>query len=154
MMKMGNAPMNDFSIDTDRFDLPFLIELVENSEEFEDDRDIEGELEKIQDQIPSNAIYLGCTEEEFFNGWDQQLRDEYYIIPLTEQHYNWGLFRIYWDDNWGKWEISGDARLKSPSTNYKEAAKILLTHLWNIWEIDFSEKSGSSYYDLFSSLNQ
>jgi hypothetical protein len=147
--------MNDFTINTDGFDLPFLIELVEGeSEELEENRDLDYELEKIQEQIPSNVIYLGFTEEEIFNGWNQQLRDEYYIIPLKDQDYKWGLFRIYWDDNWEKWKISGDARLKSQSINYKEAAKILLTHLWNLWEKDFSKEGRSSYYHLLSSLNQ
>lgn len=146
--------MSDFFINTDQFDLPFLIELDEDeSVEIERNRDWESELEKIKEQIPSSVIYLGFTEEEILNGWNQQIRNEYYITPLTEQDYNWGLFRIYWDDNWEKWEISGDARLKSQPINYKEAAKILLTHIWKTWEKDFSEKGGTSYHLLLSSLN-
>ena len=54
---------------------------------------------------------IGNIDSEVGNWTSWIVKDEYYIIPLNDEKYNWALFRISWDDNWETWNWSFDARL-------------------------------------------
>jgi hypothetical protein len=167
---MGTAQIN-----LDDFVLPFIkrpdenyqglinmiIEKIKVKEppENEDEENLNAEddesssLSEMEEQLPKNAIFLGSVEEELNNAWCQLIHDEYYIIKLENERYNWALFRISWDDNNSKWNWMADARLEGDVNDYKEAAIMMLTFLWDKWgDIDYSDKSGSEYAGLISRL--
>ena len=65
--------------------------------------------ENMESRIPPSAIYLGTIATEIENVNNTWItRDEYYIYPLQNDEYNWAVFRISWDDNFGRWDWSPD----------------------------------------------
>jgi len=137
-------------INFDDFELPFTSissELVDN-EELEDYE----VKENMQDCIPENAILLGVNQYEIDNWTCWSTQDEYYIIPLSGETYNWALFRISWDDNWETWNWCFDARLLGFQDNYKEAAKFMLTRLWERWQLDLDDPDYESYVNFLNDL--
>lgn len=85
------------SISLESFNLP-LMEINLNKEEQVIDNDEVFAL--MEGTIPSIAHSLGALEDEVENWtttWITQ--DHYFVIPFEEDDYDWGLFRISWDDN-------------------------------------------------------
>ena len=143
----------------ERFQLPFLMEsrdligqdTANDANDEEDDEDDEEEedadlvKENMEDKIPNTAIFLGQVETEVRNWTSWTIQDDYYILPLHDDEFDWALFRISWDDNWGRWDWSPDGRIKGCVNNYKEAAKFILTELWSKWEIDLNKSENKEY---------
>jgi len=146
-------------LDFESFELPFFNEvkdkLNQNSSEddFEEEEDNDIVKENMESKIPKSAIYLGAavTEvEHMTSAW--MTRDDYYIYPLQNDAYNWAVFRISWDDNWGRWYWSPDGRLKGLEANYKEAARLLLYEIWKIWGIDLNDPENKSYVNILEQI--
>lgn len=141
------------NLNFEMFELPFFIETKDYLLPDVSDYDIEEEKEdsdmvkeNMESRIPKSAIYLGPVEGDVENStttWITQ--DEYYIYPLKDDEYDWALFRICWDDNWGRWEWSSDGRIKGLKTNYKEAARLILYELWKQWQLDLNDSENKSY---------
>ena len=56
-----------------------------------------------------------------------------YIVPWNESDdYDWALFRISWDDNWGKWEWYTELRISGIDC-HKEAGKLMTKALFESW---------------------
>ena len=152
-------------LNLETFELPFFNEgkypqsprsnleiLLSNKSEDISEEDIEEEedndiiKENMESRIPKSAIYLGPLEYDTENGPNSWItRDEYYIYPLQNDEYDWAIFRISWDDNWGRWEWSSDARIKGLFANYKEAARLLLYKLWENWQLDLNDSENNPY---------
>ena len=135
------------------FELPFFIETkdhliqgVSDDENEEEEEDTDMVKENMESRIPSPAIYLGPVEGEVENGPTTWItRDEYYIYPLQSEEYDWAVFRISWDDNWGRWQWSSDGRIKGLEASYKEAARLILYELWKQWQLDLNDSENKSY---------
>jgi hypothetical protein len=137
-------------INFDEFDLPFSSlspEMVEDEElsayEVKDN---------METNIPKEAIFIGNIDSEVGNWTSWIVKDEYYIIPLNDEKYNWALFRISWDDNWETWNWSFDARLNGYSSDYRKAAKYVLLKLWEKWDFDLNDKVNQPYIDLLNGV--
>ena len=115
----------------------------EDIEEVEDNDIVK---ENMESRIPPSAIYLGTIATEIENVNNTWItRDEYYIYPLQNDEYNWAVFRISWDDNFGRWDWSPDGRIKWLGTNYKEPARLILYELWKQWQLDLNDSENKSY---------
>ena len=146
------------------FELPFSTNSTEEEEEnegtsksdseMEDDEelDVYEVKENMESSIPKEAIFIGGIDSEVNNWTTWSIQDEYYIIPLNDEKFNWALFRISWDDNWGTWNWSFDARLCGYRSNYKEAAKYMLLRLWENWELDLNHTNNEPYINLLNAL--
>ena len=131
------------------FDLPFA---VEDSEEDRPDRKSEL-LEFLQGKVPARCIFLGEINSELDHspGMTWGIEDYYYLLPCDGTEYDWGLFRITWDDNWGTFGWSADARIKGV-TNSKEAGRELFAALMERWEYDLRKKEYSAYKDFLRAI--
>ncbi len=144
-----DKPILNFAI----FELPFFIETKNHLPQDLSDDGIEEEeedaymvKENMESRIPSSAIYLGPIEDVVENRPNTWVtRDEYYIYPLQNNEYDWAVFRISWDDNWGRWEWSSDGRIKGLGANYKEAARLILYEIWKKWQLDLNDSENKSY---------
>ena len=141
------------------FELPFFIETKDelhqniSDDDLEEDEDNDLIKENMESRIPESAIYLGAAEtdlEHMTTTW--MTRDEYYIYPLQDDIYNWAVFRICWDDNWGRWEWRPDGRIKGLATNYKEAARLILYELWKNWQLDLNDSENISYLNILEQI--
>ena len=150
-------------INFDEFDLPFSSkstevedneETSESDSEMEDDEELDASevKENMESSIPKEAIFIGGIDFEVENWTTWSIQDEYYIIPLNDKKYNWALFRISWDDNWGTWNWSFDARLSGHRSNSKEAAKYMLLRLWERWELDLNDTDNKPYINLLNRI--
>jgi hypothetical protein len=165
--------MKEIKINTTSFKLPFLdsvkkleVEIPKDdnsiSEEPQEDDDYNDDEEEInseelllekQNLLPTEAIFLGSIdseEEENWNSWVNKA--EYYILPLTEGDYDWAIFHIRWDDNWGRWEWSADARISGGIQDFKIAARLVLSRLWQDWDIDLKDPDNSPYQQILDEL--
>ncbi|MBL0234079.1 MAG: hypothetical protein IPQ08_10465 [Chitinophagaceae bacterium] len=136
-----------FEINTTEFVLPFLVDLC-------DEIDSGHELWDLEEMLPKEAVYLGSIDSELANWTHWTIKEEYYIIPLANEDFDWALFRILWDDNNGKWDWSADARLKGQFKNPEPAAIEILKHLWPKWDIDFQKNEESPYFKLLNGLQR
>jgi hypothetical protein len=112
------------------FDLPFA---VEGSEDELPQQRCE-QLEALEGKIPDQCIFLGQinSETDHSPGLTWVTEDYYYLLPWEGSEYDWGLFRITWDDNYGNFDWSADARIKGVF-DPKEAARQLFAALMEQW---------------------
>jgi hypothetical protein len=131
-------------IDFGEFDLHFL---TESDEGEENDYGLDNDeiKENMISLIPEQAIFLGTFDSEVENWTSWTINDDYYIIPLVNDDFDWALFRITWDDNWGRWELSFDARLKDFNDNHKEASRFIIKKLWTKWNIDLKARENKPW---------
>ena len=152
--------MDKPSLNFETFELPFfsetkdrLLQGVSDDENEEEEEDADMVKENMESRIPSSAIYLGPVKSYLENGPTTWItRDEYYIYPLQCDHYDWVVFRISWDDNWGRWQWSSDGRIKGLEASYKEAARLILYELWENWQIDLNDSENKSYVNFLESI--
>jgi hypothetical protein len=130
-------------INYDEFTLPFLP--VENEEDSEDCEEVEyskyDHLEELQALIPADVIFLGELNNEIPHSpgltWD--IEDYYYLMKWKDADYDWALFRITWDDNWGRYEWSTGARIKGVQDS-QQAARIMFKGLLENWGFDLHDE--------------
>ena len=150
-------------INFDEFDLPFSSitteiddheQTSESDSEIEDDEELDASevKENMESRIPNEAIFIGRIETEIVNWTSWSIEDEYYIIPINDGKYNWALFRISWDDNWGTWNWSFDARLSGYTSNSKDAAKHMLLRLWEKMELDLNDTVNKPFINLLNEI--
>lgn len=135
-------------ISFDEFELDFLIDSNEHDEDLDND-EIKDEMIS---RIPSATVFLGSIETEIDNWTSWQIRDEYYIHPITDDAFDWALFRISWDDNWGCWNWSFDARLKGFKDSPDDAAKFILPELWAKWHIDLNDSDYAAFKEFLEGI--
>lgn len=110
-------------------------------------------LRQMRDSIPPEAIYLGYLYDEilgFCITWVQRIY--IYIVPWNESDdYDWALFRISWDDNWGKWEWSTEARISGIDC-HKEAGKLMTKALFESWGYDLNDEEKKVYKNFLNDI--
>lgn len=140
-----NAP--NITVDLKPFDLDFMRDA---SSEIEDDAEEEREysrddaLDEMQASIPASAIELGTLEDEVENFTTWEIKDHFYVIPWELDEYDWALFRISWDDNWGRYDWNTCARV-SGVKDYREAARTMLRAVFENWSLDLDSDENRSY---------
>jgi len=124
-------------ISYDSFKLSFF-------EDTETDEQAE-QLDAMESMVPRDCIFLG----ELIVGvghaaMEWQTEDRYYVSPWTGPDYQWALFRISWDDNWSRYDWSGDARIRGVD-DPREAARKMFTGLMDLWGYDLKAKDYAAY---------
>jgi hypothetical protein len=146
-------------------DLPFFSTL-ENStstddddddEEYDDEDDSELEraeqLEKFQELIPDYVISIGVIGDEIDHSpglsWD--IEEHFYLIPGNSDEFDWGLFRIHWDDNWGRYEYCTDAVIKGIK-DPRIASRKLVEFMFSEWSYDLNDEDNEVYKNFLESI--
>jgi len=119
-------------------------------DDLEDGLDIEESKYRMENTIPKDVIHLGTIETEVEGGMSFDIYDEYYLLSISDGNFNWAIFRLSWDDNWEKWRWCFDARIESDIEDYQTLSKLVLTKLWDHWEVDW--ESDPSYSDLLGAI--
>ena len=144
------------TISYENFSLSFMNEneTEENHDEYEEEEYSEQsgqDIEEFESKLPRDAVFLGALNDEVENFTSWEINDHYYIVPLKDDAYDWALFRISWDDNWGRFEWQPDARIKGAS-DYKDAAKRMLSGLFATWGHDLTKKEYAPYKQLLEEI--
>ncbi len=160
--KLKIYTMKNIIINFDEFTLPFDFKTKDTldndetskSEEVEDDEyETFGLKEQMEKIIPMEALFLGTIDNEVDNyctSWS--IQDEYYITPIKDEKYNWALFRLSWDDNWGTWNWRFDARINFKGSYSNEVGKHILLKLWYKWDLDLNDTDNEPYVCLLNNL--
>ena len=127
--------MTPTNIDYSAFELPLLPEADVELDEDEDEGDGDGEfltpkektLKIMQQRIPADAIFIGSLNEEICNWTSWELDDHFYLLPWKADGFEWALFRISWDDNWGRYEWEPISRIRGV-TEAKKAVRAMMDH--------------------------
>jgi hypothetical protein len=141
--------MEKLIIDLGDFELDFSTTSDENDKKGLDNDEIR---ENMMSLIPEQAIFLGTFETYVENWTSWRINDDYYIQPIVNDHFDWALFRITWDDNWERWEWSFDARCKGFKDNHKEAARFIIDKLWNKWSIDLNSEENTDWVKFLNEI--
>ena len=116
------------NIDYSAFKLPLLPDTAPApDDEDEETPSREEVLEAMQEQIPADAIFIGSLNEEICNWTSWELDDHFYLLPWKADGFEWALFRISWDDNWGRYEWQSISRI-SGVTEAKDAVRAMMDH--------------------------
>jgi hypothetical protein len=148
--------MNNIKIIFDQFELPFINsnDKKHDDDEYADNLNIEDLKQLMEAFIPDSAIDIGVIEYDVEDNLTTgRIYDQYYIIPLENENFDWALFRLSWDDNFEKWTWCFDARIIGYKENHLEAARIAIQKLWDYWNIDLIEIENAPYKDLLNSLS-
>jgi len=149
-------------ISYDSFKLPFVHEIEANEEEREEERTVnddpdslrdkipsayKDQLTSMQEQVPNDCIFLGSINFEIPHSpgltWD--VDDYYYLMRWSESDYDWALFRITWEDNWGRYEWNAAARIKGQK-DPKKAARLMFKGLLDSWGFDLEDEDLADDY--------
>lgn len=151
--------MQNFELNYDVFELPF-VELMdeynqsENAIDFDEIDDHDTIKECMERIIPKEAKLLGSIDMDVENWTTWEIKDDYYIIPLKNDYFDWAVFRIVWDDNWGRWDWCFDGRIKGFKKAPFDAAKTFLTNAWEKWQIDLSDSDYIAYKRLLDNIDK
>ena len=107
----------------------------------------------MRNKVPARCIFLGEINSELDHspGLEWDVEDYYYLTPWEGPEYDWALIRITWDDNWGNFGWSAEARIKG-AADHKTAARKLFRALMKSWEHDLKKKEYATYMDLLKSI--
>lgn len=120
--------MTPTNIDYSAFKLPLLPDTAPApDDEDEETPSREEVLEAMQERIPADAIFIGSLNEEICNWTSWELDDHFYLLPWKADGFEWALFRISWDDNWGRYEWEPISRI-SGVTEAKKAVRAMMDH--------------------------
>ena len=145
--------MPEKTVSFDSFELPFMKDPYEDLDEEEEDPDHDEIFESMESALPSSARSLGNVEDEVENWTSWQINSHFYILPLDEAAQRYGLIRIDWDDNWGRWGWEGCAQ----AAGYESAngaAVAMLEGLFEKWGIELDSEEGEPYRELLDSLRR
>lgn len=153
-MSINSEPIVNF----EKFDLDFInTDPTANSynedtrEQILSDHEV---FEQMESSIPTDGTYLGVLNDETDSapGYSWKVEDHYYIIPYkTGGQFEWALFRISWDDNYGCWGWQMDARV-SGIPDKKVAAITAMSELFNDWGYDLKNEENEVYRDFLNRM--
>jgi hypothetical protein len=124
----------------DSFVLPFVSEATD--EKMPDGR--YERLEYMQEKVLPECIFIGelNTGIDGPPGMSWLVEDYYYLMPWKGGDYDWALFRISWNDNWGRFEWDACGRIAGV-TGAREAARLIFKGLIKKWGYDLRRKEYS-----------
>jgi hypothetical protein len=126
-------------------------DLDQDVDEEENEYDRYAELERMQDMIPADAIEIGTFEDEVENFTSWEISNHYYVIPWKGKDFDWALFRISWDDNWGRYDWDACARVAGVVEG-RTAAKLMLQALFEKWGYDLESDDHKAYRDFIERI--
>lgn len=148
--------MTNYTLNFYEFDLKLE---YPNFEEVNDDTEIdyfyfEDHKNSIKNLLPNETYYLGCLEIDVESNWTEwKVDDSYFLIPYTDDNFDWALVRLSRDDNWEKFVWRYDARLKGYKNQATIAATTLLTKLFNHWGINIEDPENENYKNLLLTIS-
>ena len=107
-------------------------------------------LEDMQTALPKAAKLLGDMDDEVDNWCTWTIEDFYYLMPWADTDFEWALFRISWDDNWGRYNWESCARV-SGVQDARAAGRAMLKALFGRWGIDLNDSDNKPYRRLIRS---
>lgn len=123
------------SVSLETFDLSFL----GRAKAKDQDGSPESTLCEIRSRIPRNVTYLGSVELEVSNWTTWTIEDHFYVVRSKDKVFDWVLFSLTWDDNWGRWQWRADGRVKGVKS-LQEAAQLGFAAVFKDWSIDLDER--------------
>ena len=138
--KAGSGSNGPGAVDFETFVLEFMQEAPEGDEGSGDGEDIEGlspneMLDRMKEAIPASVREIGQFDDEVENWTSWKIEDHFYVMPWEGSDFDWALFGISWDDNWGRYEWRGLARVAGYG-RAGEAARVMLEALFRNWGMD------------------
>lgn len=144
-------------ISFDEFTLPFMKDPYEDIDEpAEDDGEAEDPdhgdvLEEMERVAGQHATFLGTLRSKTAGWTTWRHESHFFLMKLADDKYEWALFRIAWDDNWGVYGWECDAR-GSGFDGEQDAAKRLVGALFERWDIDLKSADARAHRKFLKSL--
>lgn len=148
----SSVNFEDFVLDFMKPEPP--VDQVQDDEEGEDEEEEysrDDALDRMVSAIPANAVGIGTFSTEVENWTSWEISDRYYVIPWQGEEFDWALFRITWDDNWGRYQWEGCARV-SGASDAREAGRLMVAALFEHWRIDVQNGENGSYKEFIESI--
>lgn len=142
-----NAPGSPESVNLESFTLDFMkVDPNEDAFDEEGEQIVDNDeiLEQMTEAIPADAIGLGTFEDVVENWTSWQSNDRYYVLPWKGEDFDWALFRISWDDNWGRYGWEACARVAGVADG-RAAARVMLKALVESWGYDLDDVQYAAY---------
>ncbi len=134
--------MNKYAVDFSDFKLPFL-----KKKGYVLEYDIRCADDMVM-MLPVEAITIGHNKDEIENWTTWTTDDIFIVLALNNKKWDWALFRISWDDNWGCWAWTSDCRIKGDFKSHELPAAIMLRECFIKWNMDIK----SNGYELFDEM--
>ena len=144
----GTVNLDSFTLDFTERDPNEGAAWDEEGERILDNEDV---LEQMLDAIPSDAIELGTLEDEVDNWTSWQINDRYFVTPWEGEAFEWALFRISWDDNWGRYGWESCARASGIKEG-RHAGRIMFKALVESWGYDLDGNEHEAYRNFLDQI--
>jgi hypothetical protein len=150
-MKIEKINLDAFDILLPSFSMPIdgdeMEELDSDSAEYR-----EMCRESFLDALPDEIIHLGQVEREIENWGTYDYNEDYFIMPINEEGYNWAVFRSYWDDNYSDWQVCSEGRFKVNSDDHTLVARTVLPIIWKSRDILLDDEEYAEYKNFLETL--
>ena len=133
------------------FTLSFMEEASGSSEEDGEELSSAEAFDRMEDSLPPDARFLGQLDDEIDNFTSWKIEDHYFLLPWEGPEFDFALVRITWDDNWGRYEWGGCARI-SGEKDPDAAARQLVSGTFKNWNIDLDDPERAAYQDFLKKL--
>jgi len=100
----------------------------------------------LQAAVPADAIELGQVESLVSNWTAWRIDDHFYLLRTPDSDFEWALFRITYDDNFERYEWSGEARA-SGCADQAAALRAMLPAMFRSWGLDLTQREHRPYRD-------
>jgi hypothetical protein len=99
--------------------------------------------------VPADAIELGQVESLVSNWTTWRIDDHFYLLRTPDSDFEWALFRITYDDNFERYEWSGEARA-SGYADQAAALRAMLPATFKSWGLDLTQREHRPYRDFLA----
>ena len=149
---MTKESENPPKITFESFTLSFMKEKINGSSRKNGQELSSGEtFDRMEGSLPSDARFLGRVEDEVDNFTSWKIEDHYFLLTWDSPEFDYALVRITWDDNWGRYNWEGCARIcgeKDPAA----AARKLVSATFKNWNIDLDDPARAAYQGFLKGL--
>ena len=135
------------------FDLPFFSGLEEKLDHEGDRYARKKHLSLMQNLIPKDVLFLGSIDSDIAHspGLSWEIEHHFYLVPGTSDLYDWGMLRISWDDNEGKYEYIAEVVVKGIKEP-KEASRRIVEFLFAEWSYDTDDEDNQIYKEFLDRI--
>ena len=135
--------LDPITINLDEFTLAFM-RRRKHPVATDDGRSSDEALEAMRAIIPPSALSVGCLEAEVSPWASWKSEHHFHVIPWAGKDFEWALFAITRDDNWGGYQWECHARLAGVEEPRK-AAGVMLEALFKTWKINPRNRRNAVY---------
>ena len=135
------------------FDLPFFSGLEEKLDHKDERYARKKHLSLMQNLIPKDVLFLGSIDSDIAHspGLSWEIEHHFYLVPGTSDLYDWGMLRISWDDNEGKYEYIAEVVVKGIKEP-KEASRRIVEFLFAEWSYDTDDEDNQIYKEFLDRI--